>query len=430
MEDQKENMFYGATPEIFEFAKRNRANPTPAEELLWNYLCKNQLGLRFKRQHPIGQYIADFYCHSAKLVIELDGSIHQLPEVSQNDLEKEAFIKANGLKIIRFTNQEVFKNVNYVLNNIRELTNPPLGVRSEIRESVSSPLGAGGVKLIECPRDAIQGLHQFIPTEKKIKYINLLLESNLFDTIDFGSFVSPKAIPQMADTAEIVKHLDLIHTHTKLLAIIANERGANEASQFREISYLGYPFSISETFQLRNTNATISESLERVKVIQEISQNADKQLIIYISMGFGNPYGDIWNAEIVLYWVEELQKLGIKIFSLSDTVGVATPQSIKYIFENLIPKYPNLEFGSHLHTTPDTWKEKIDAAYNAGCRRFDGAILGYGGCPMAADDLVGNMDSENLINFDLENNFHTKNHIEKKLNQLSILKTAFQELVS
>ncbi|MER0438642.1 hydroxymethylglutaryl-CoA lyase [Emticicia sp. W12TSBA100-4] len=286
------------------------------------------------------------------------------------------------------------------------------------------------MKLIECPRDAIQGIKHFIPTEKKIKYLNLLLESNLFDTIDFGSFVSPKAMPQMADTAKIVRKLDLIHTNTKLLAIIANERGATEACEFDEISYLGYPFSISETFQLRNTNSTIADSMERVKAIQEITEKADKQLVIYISMGFGNPYGDVWNAEIALYWVEELQKLGIKIFSLSDTVGVADPDSIKYIFDNLIPKYPNLEFGSHLHTTPETWKEKIDAAYNAGCRRFDGAILGYGGCPMAADDLVGNMDTENLINFNHDNNFHTKNQIEKKLKQLSILKTAFHELIS
>lgn len=276
------------------------------------------------------------------------------------------------------------------------------------------------IKLVECPRDAIQGLHNFIATEKKIKYINLLLESNLFDTIDFGSFVSPKAIPQMADTAEVVRGLDLSQTKTKLLAIIANERGATEACQFEQISYLGYPFSISETFQLRNTNATIAESLERVKVIQEITEKADKQLVIYISMGFGNPYGDEWNAEIAIKWVDELQKLSINIFSLSDTVGVATPESIQYLFENLIPKYPNLEFGAHLHTTPFTWQEKVDAAYNAGCRRFDGAILGYGGCPMAADELVGNMAMENIL------------QLAENTNNQSIdnLKTAFQELIS
>lgn len=275
------------------------------------------------------------------------------------------------------------------------------------------------MKLIECPRDAIQGIKHFIPTEKKIKYINLLLESNLFDTIDFGSFVSPKAIPQMADTAEVVQGLNLSHTQTKLLAIIANERGATEACQFEQISYLGYPFSISETFQLRNTNATISESLERVKAIQEITEKADKQLVIYISMGFGNPYGDEWDAGIAIKWVDKLQKLGIKIFSLSDTVGVATPESITYLFENLIPKYPNLEFGAHLHTTPDTWQEKVDAAYKAGCRRFDGAILGYGGCPMAADELVGNMPMENLLPPSLKGEYNIEHLI-----------SAFQELIS
>lgn len=275
------------------------------------------------------------------------------------------------------------------------------------------------MKLIECQRDAIQGIKHFIPTEKKIKYINLLLESNLFDTIDFGSFVSPKAIPQMADTAEVVQGLNLSHTQTKLLAIIANERGATEACQFEQISYLGYPFSISETFQLRNTNATISESLERVKAIQEITEKADKQLVIYISMGFGNPYGDEWNAGIAIKWVDKLQKLGIKIFSLSDTVGVATPESITYLFENLIPKYPNLEFGAHLHTTPDTWQEKVDAAYKAGCRRFDGAILGYGGCPMAADELVGNMPMENLLPPSLKGEYN-----------IEYLISAFQELIS
>jgi hydroxymethylglutaryl-CoA lyase len=281
------------------------------------------------------------------------------------------------------------------------------------------------MKLIECPRDAIQGLHQFIATEKKVKYINLLLESNLFDTIDFGSFVSPKAIPQMADTAEVVRGLDLGQSKTKLLAIIANERGAIEACQFDKISYLGYPFSISETFQLRNTNATITESLERVKAIQEITQKADKQLVIYISMGFGNPYGDAWNAEIALKWVDELQKLGIKIFSMSDTVGVATPDSIQYIFENLIPKYPNLEFGSHLHTTPDAWQEKIEAAYKAGCRRFDGAMLGYGGCPMAANELVGNMPMENLLPLTPKTLPTPKGEFD-----IDLIKTAFQELIS
>lgn len=276
------------------------------------------------------------------------------------------------------------------------------------------------MKIIECPRDAIQGLHHFITTEKKIAYINQLLASNLFDTIDFGSFVSPKAIPQMADTKGVLSGGNLFETKTKLLAIIANERGAQEASAYERITYLGYPFSVSETFQLRNTNATIAESLERVKAIQEICEKAGKQLVLYISMGFGNPYGDVWNAEIVLEWVEKLKQLGIKIFSLSDTVGVANPESIKYLFENLIPQHPDLEFGAHLHTTPDTWKEKIESAYSAGCRRFDGAILGYGGCPMAADELVGNMPTENLLSF-IGNTDYEK---------IDSLKTAFQNLIS
>ena len=276
------------------------------------------------------------------------------------------------------------------------------------------------MKIIECPRDAIQGLHHFIPTEKKIAYINQLLASSLFDTIDFGSFVSPKAIPQMADTKGILYGGYLFESKTKLLAIIANERGALEASAYDRIAYLGYPFSVSETFQLRNTNATIAESLERVKAIQEICAKTNKELVLYISMGFGNPYGDVWNAEIVLEWVEKLKQLGIKIFSLSDTVGVATPESIRYLFENLISKHPDLEFGAHLHTTPDTWKEKIESAYKAGCRRFDGAILGYGGCPMAADELVGNMPTENLLSF-------IGNTVYEKIDSLKI---AFQNLLS
>lgn len=276
------------------------------------------------------------------------------------------------------------------------------------------------MKIIECPRDAIQGLHHFIATEKKIAYINQLLSTNLFDTIDFGSFVSPKAIPQMADTNAVVGKLNLADTKTKLLAIIANERGALEASAFEQISYLGYPFSVSETFQIRNTNATIAESLERVKIIQEICEKTKKQLVLYISMGFGNPYGDIWNAEIVLNWVEKLKIYGIKIFSLSDTVGIATPESIGYLFESLIPAHPNLEFGAHLHTTPETWREKIESAYQAGCRRFDGAMLGYGGCPMAADELVGNMPTENLLLFSgLADEY-----------QIDSLKIAFQNLIN
>ena len=252
------------------------------------------------------------------------------------------------------------------------------------------------VKIIECPRDAMQGLHEFIPTQRKIAYINQLLRVG-FDTIDFGSFVSPKAIPQMRDTAQVLEGLQLNESTTKLLAIVANERGAVEASFHEAINYLGYPFSVSETFQVRNTNATIAESLDRVKSIQEICVKSNKQLVVYLSMGFGNPYGDKWSAEIVGNWVEVLAKEGIGILSLSDTVGVATPRSIEYLFSHLIPEYPAIEFGAHLHTQAHNWKDKIEAAYEAGCRRFDAAMRGYGGCPMAKDDLTGNMATENLV---------------------------------
>lgn len=252
------------------------------------------------------------------------------------------------------------------------------------------------IKIIECPRDAMQGLHTFIPTEVKAEYMNLLLKVG-FDTLDFGSFVSPKAIPQMRDTAKVLDLLDLDNTSTKLLAIVANKRGAIDAASFEPIRYLGYPFSISETFQMRNTNATIEASLERVKAIQDICLKNNKELVVYISMGFGNPYGDEWNADIVQHWTEVLYDLDIKILSLSDTVGVANPDTIAYIFSNLIKKYPTIEFGAHLHTTPNTWREKVVAAYENGCRRFDGALKGFGGCPMAKDDLTGNMPTENMI---------------------------------
>ncbi len=254
------------------------------------------------------------------------------------------------------------------------------------------------VKIIDCPRDAMQGLKTYIPAATKANYINKLLRCG-FDTIDFGSFVSPKAIPQMRDTAEVLSLLDLSQSDTELIAIVANKRGAVDAAAFPEIEYLGYPFSVSETFQLRNTNATLAESLERVKLIQEIAVNADKTLLLYISMGFGNPYGDEWNAEIVAKATKELSKIGIKIIQLSDTIGVATPESISYLFGNLLPLYPDIEIGAHLHTTPRTWREKVEAAYDAGCRRFDGAIRGYGGCPMAKDDLTGNMPTEHLVYF-------------------------------
>lgn len=256
------------------------------------------------------------------------------------------------------------------------------------------------IKIIECPRDAMQGLKDFIPTETKVNYINQLLKVG-FDTIDFGSFVSPKAIPQMRDTALVVKQLELDNTSTKLLAIVANQRGANDAVQFEEITYLGYPFSISETFQMRNTNATIEESLDRVKSIKDICEQFHKEMVVYISMGFGNPYGDPWNVEIVQKWVDQLVGLDIKILQLSDTIGVSSPESIAYLFSNLVPNYQpkGVEIGAHLHTTPDTWKEKIEAAHQSGCTRFDGAIKGYGGCPMAKDDLTGNMPTENMIHY-------------------------------
>ncbi|MFY8097257.1 MAG: hydroxymethylglutaryl-CoA lyase [Flavobacterium sp.] len=254
------------------------------------------------------------------------------------------------------------------------------------------------IKIIECPRDAMQGIKTFIPTEKKVQYIQALLRVG-FDTIDFGSFVSAKAIPQMQDTAEVLAKLDLSQTKSKLLAIIANTQGAINASIHKEIQYLGFPFSISENFQMRNTHKTISESLVTLQEILEIADQTNKEVVTYISMGFGNPYGDPYNVEIVGEWTEKLASMGVKILSLSDTIGSSTPEIIDYLFSNLIPKYPNIEFGAHLHTTPDTWFEKVDAAYKAGCTRFDGAIKGYGGCPMAKDDLTGNMPTEKLLSY-------------------------------
>jgi len=254
------------------------------------------------------------------------------------------------------------------------------------------------LELIECPRDAMQGIKEFIPTQKKIDYINLLIEAG-FDTIDFGSFVSPKAIPQMADTAEVLKGLKL-NEKTKLLAIIANQRGAQDAAQFDEITYLGYPFSISEEFQKRNTNATLEESLTRVGEIKDIADKAKKELVVYISMAFGNPYGEEWHPDIAIKWVERLfREFGIKILALSDTIGTSSRGSIDQLFNALIPEIPAVNFGAHLHTTPDTWREKVDAAYQAGCRRFDGALKGYGGCPMAKDDLTGNMPMEKMLGY-------------------------------
>lgn len=255
------------------------------------------------------------------------------------------------------------------------------------------------VKLIECPRDAMQGIKShFIPTASKVQYMNALLRVG-FDTIDFGSFVSPKAIPQMRDTAKVLSKLDLSKTESKLLAIVANVRGAEQASQFEEINYLGYPFSISENFQMRNTGKTIEESIVILEEILNIAVKSNKQVVAYLSMGFGNPYGDPWNVDIVAEWTRKLSTMGVAILSLSDTIGSSTSKTISYLFSNLIPKYPAIEFGAHLHSSPSTWYEKVNAAYNAGCNRFDGAIRGYGGCPMAKDELLGNMPTEKLVSY-------------------------------
>jgi hydroxymethylglutaryl-CoA lyase len=259
------------------------------------------------------------------------------------------------------------------------------------------------IKLIECPRDAMQGWPHFIPTQKKIEYINALLKIG-FDTIDFGSFVSPKAIPQMADTKEVVCSLQLTGSRSKLLAIIANERGAEDAVVYDEITYLGFPFSVSETFQLRNTNSTIDQSLSRVEEIQNLCIKNKKELVVYISMGFGNPYGDVYNEEIVFAWVNKLVDMDIKIISLADTVGLATKEQVYQVTKYLIDSLPSTEIGVHLHSTPISWKEKVDAALQAGCKRFDGALKGIGGCPMADDELVGNMDTELMIPYFAEKN--------------------------
>jgi hydroxymethylglutaryl-CoA lyase len=250
------------------------------------------------------------------------------------------------------------------------------------------------IKLVECPRDAMQGWPHFIPTETKIEYINKLLEVG-FDTIDFGSFVSPKAIPQMADTPQVLSKLNM--SDSKLLAIIANARGAQDAVQYDEIRYLGFPFSISETFQLKNTNSTILESLKSVEDIQNMCVAKNKALVVYISMGFGNPYGDAYNSDIAIEWVDKLSQLGVSIFSMSDTVGVSNPDNISTIFSHLIQAFPSIEFGAHFHSTKETALEKINAAYMNQCIRFDSALNGIGGCPMAQNDLVGNLATEQVI---------------------------------
>lgn len=271
---------------------------------------------------------------------------------------------------------------------------------------------ANELQLIECPRDAMQGWKRFIPTEKKVEYINSLLGVG-FDTIDFGSFVSAKAIPQMRDTKEVLKGLQLTASSSKLLAIVANTRGAEEAVEFDEISYLGFPFSISPTFQQRNTNSTIEKSVDRVAEIQNLCKKKGKKMVVYLSMAFGNPYGDVYNEEVLMKWTDAMAKREIDIISLSDTIGIATADQITKAVSTVIPQYRNVQIGVHLHSTAHTWKSKVAAAFEGGCLRFDGALKGYGGCPMANDELVGNINSEWLIQF-----------AEEKELQLSINKEA------
>lgn len=268
------------------------------------------------------------------------------------------------------------------------------------------------VKIIECPRDAMQGIKDWIPTEEKIQYIQSLLRCG-FDTIDFGSFVSPKAIPQMQDTAAVLAGLDLSATKSKLLSIVANVRGAEAAVIYPEIQYLGYPFSISENFQMRNTHKTIAQSIETLEAILNLAEVNNKEVVAYLSMGFGNPYGDPWDVDVVGNWTEKLSGMGVKILSLSDTIGSSTPDIITYLFSELIPKFPHIEFGAHLHTTSAAWHEKVHAAYEAGCRRFDGAIQGFGGCPMAKDELTGNMPTEKMLSY------FTSKKVDCNLNPMS-----------
>lgn len=254
------------------------------------------------------------------------------------------------------------------------------------------------IKIIECPRDAMQGIHEFIPTAVKIEYINTLLNIG-FDTIDFGSFVSPKAIPQLRDTAEVLGKLNLDQTPSKLLAIVANVRGAEDAVKYDEITYLGFPFSVSETFQQRNTNSSREESVKTTEHLQELCVKHHKKLVVYLSMAFGNPYGDKWDAEIVANWAKVIADLGIEIISLADTVGLAKPADISYLFKYIRNELSQTEIGIHLHCRSNDWEEKVSAAFNGGCKRFDGALKGFGGCPMAGDTLTGNLATENLIQY-------------------------------
>lgn len=304
--------------------------------------------------------------------------------------------------------EELIKEGTSQLTPMKRLICPVvLILRWQTRNSLSASAGRSiplqamsdaFINLIECPRDAMQGWKTFIPTASKIEYLNTLLGVG-FDTIDAGSFVSAKAIPQMADTKEVLKGLRIAGSRSKLLAIVANTRGAEEAAAFEQLHYLGFPFSVSETFQQRNTNSSIAQSLQRVEEIQRICIKSNKQLVIYLSMGFGNPYGDPYSEEIVFEWADKMAALGINILSLADTVGLATAPQIFSVTEYLIKHLPTHEIGVHLHSTQINWKEKLDAAVRAGCKRFDGALKGIGGCPMAEDELVGNMDTELMIGY-------------------------------
>jgi hydroxymethylglutaryl-CoA lyase len=278
------------------------------------------------------------------------------------------------------------------------------------------------MKIIECPRDAMQGISEFIPTDIKAAYINQLLKVG-FDTIDFGSFVSPKAIPQLKDTAQVLAQLDLENTNSKLLSIIANTRGGVDACKFQEINYLGFPLSVSEQFQQRNTKKSIEQALSTVEEIQNLSVKNNKELVVYLSMAFGNPYGENYHPDIVAELTEKLHQLEIGIVALSDTIGVSNPTNIAPLFSRLIQEYPTIEFGAHFHTTPDKWEEKVESAYHNGCRRFDAALKGYGGCPMAKDDLVGNMPTEKLITYFTEDLGLNPLEMEKSL---SLSSTVFK----
>lgn len=281
------------------------------------------------------------------------------------------------------------------------------------------------MKLVECPRDAMQGLHEFITTKVKVDYINQLLKVG-FDTIDFGSFVSPKTIPQLRDTGEVLTKLDLEDSQSNLLAIVANTRGALDACNFEEIGFLGFPFSISETFQKRNINSTIQESFQKLADIQNICLRNNKQLVVYFSMAFGNPYGDEWSTHIVAHWVAKLLKeLDITTLSLSDTIGVSNPEIIEFLFSKLIPEFPTVEIGAHLHSTPDTWEEKVAAAYKFGCKRFDSAINGLGGCPMATGSLTGNIATENVIKYLTDNGIQNNVNKEELSTSLKMAQTVF-----